>query len=148
MRLALALAFTLMAAPLIGQVPQSPVTLDQLHDRFRPLLLFAASPDDPALQAQLTRLKSSAAGLSERDVLLIALPYRSPSPTETSLSDADAATTRRRFHVASEDFTIILLGKDGGEKLRSKKPVSFERLRDLIDSMPMRQQEAKDRARR
>lgn len=126
-----------------AQAPPSPVTLAQLRDRYRPLLLFAATPDDPALLAQLTKLKGAAAGLGERDVLVIAVPYRDPAPTEVSLSAAESANVRRSFGVAPQDFTVILLGKDGGEKFRSSKPVSFEKLQGLIDSMPMRQDEMK-----
>ncbi len=91
----------------------------------------------------MTRLKDSAPGLQERDILVITIPYKDPSPSAVSLSAADAAAARRTFHVAPEDFTAILLGKDGEEKLRSRKPVSFEKLRDKIDSMPMRKDEMK-----
>ena len=135
-----------MTSVLPAQTPPNPVTLAQLRDRYRPLLLFAAQPDDPALLAQMTRLKEATAGLAERDVLVIAIPYKDPSSTDVSLSAADALAARRAFHVAPEDFTAILLGKDGGEKLRSKKPISFEKLRDTIDAMPMRKQEKKGAA--
>lgn len=128
-----------------SQTPPSPVTLAQMRDRYRPLLLFAAAPDDPSLLAQLTHLKDAAAGLKDRDVLVIALPYKDPSPSEVSLSAADAQAARRRFHVAPEDFTAILLGKDGGEKYRSTKPISFEKLKATIDAMPMRKNEVKAR---
>ena len=130
-----------MPNSLVAQTPPSPTTLAQLRDRYRPLLLFAASPDDPSLLAQLTRLKEAAPGLQERDVLVIAVPYNDPSPTELSLSSADAQAARRSFHVAPGDFIAILLGKDGGEKYRSQKPVSFDKLRDKIDAMPMRKDE-------
>ena len=149
MRRALLVSTGLVAVSLVAcrglrsQAPPSLTTLAQLRDRSRPLLLFAAAPDDPSLLAQLTRLKNAAAGLRERDVLIIALPYKDPSPTEVSLSAADAQVARRLFHVAPEDFTAILLGKDGGEKYRSKKPISFEKLKSTIDAMPMRQDEIK-----
>ena len=119
-----------------------------MRDRYRPLLLFAATPDDPSLLAQMTHLKGAAAGLRERDVLVIAIPYKDPSPSEVSLSAADAQAARRLFHVAPEDFTAILLGKDGGEKYRSTKPISFEKLKATIDAMPMRQDEVKAAAAR
>ncbi len=135
---AFALAMTLTAT---AQTPPSPTTLAQLRDTYRPLLLFARSPDDPSLLAQMTRLKDSAAGLHERDILVIAVPYNTPSPTQTSLTPADATEARRRFHVAPTDFTAILIGKDGGEKLRSTKPLSFNKLRDTVDAMPMRRDE-------
>ena len=140
---------TLLASPratATAQTPPSPTTLANLRDQYRPLLLFAAAPDDPSLLAQMTRLKDHAPGLHERDVLVVAVPFHNPSPTEASLTPADAEAARRRFHVAPADFAAILLGKDGGEKLRSSRPVAFEKLRDTIDSMPMRRQEMRSGA--
>lgn len=149
-RLAVAVLVTMLPAPPAPaqNPPPSPTTLAALRDRFRPLLLFASSPEDPSLLAQMTRLKDGRADLSQRDVVLIAIPYNTPSPSDVSLTAADAAAARHRFHVAPDQFTAILLGKDGGEKLRSLKPVSLSKLRDLIDSMPMRQDEMQDPSRR
>ncbi len=130
-----------MSLTLRAQNPPSPTTLAALRDRYRPLLLFAASPGDPSLLAQMTRLKDHAPGLNERDVLVIAIPFNTPSPTAISLTADDAEAARRRFRVAPTDFAAILLGKDGGEKLRSSKPIAFERLSEKIDSMPMRKNE-------
>lgn len=130
-----------LSGPLAAQTPPSPTTLANLRDHYRPLLLFAPSPDDPSLRAQLHRLKSDAAGLLDRDVLLIAIPFNTPAPTDVSLTPEDALAARRRFRVDPTDFEVILIGKDGGEKLSSKKPVSFEKLQETIDAMPMRQQE-------
>ena len=87
-RIPLALCFLSIAH---AQTPPSPTTLAQLRDRFRPLLLFAANPDDPSLLAQMTRLKNLPPGLRERDILVIVVPFNSPSPTGTSLTPADAS---------------------------------------------------------
>ena len=38
----------------------------------------------------------------------------------------------------SKPFTLILVGKDGTEKLRSHKAVEVETLFETIDAMPMR----------
>ncbi len=124
-----------------AQTPPSPTTLAQLRNDFRPLLLFAANPEDPSLLAQLHRLKDFGAGLHERDVLVIAVPFRNPSSTETSLTAEDAMAARRRFDIGPDQFVVLLIGKDGGEKMRSTKPLSFEKLRDTIDAMPMRKDE-------
>jgi hypothetical protein len=149
-RLALRLALFLMVISMAArnansQTPHSPTTLHDLRDGYRPLLVFASSPDDPALLAQLHRLKDAAPGLMERQVLVIAVPFNNPSETDVSLTPADSTAARRKFHIAPAEFAVVLVGKDGGEKLRSGKPVSFDKLRETIDGMPMRQDEMKSR---
>ncbi len=123
-------------------------TLEAQRDRTRPLLIFAARPDDPQLEIQVRTLKEHAAEARERDIVAIALPYNNPSPTDLQLSSTDAEAARRRFHVAPNEFAVILLGKDGGEKLRAKKPISMERLEETIDAMPMRQDEMRAKPQR
>ena len=143
-----AVSTLLATGVLMAQSPPSPTTLEQVRDRYRPLLVFAAGPDDPALLAQRHMLKDDAAGLASRDVILVMIPFSAPSTADVSLTPEAATEARRRFHVAPPDFTVILIGKDGGEKLRSAKPLSFKKLQQTIDSMPMRQQEMADPARR
>lgn len=126
-----------------AQTPPSPTTLEKLRDAYRPLLLFAPNPEDPSLLLQLRKLNNSASGLVERDVLIIAIPFNNPSPTPVALTPQAAIEARRRFHIPPSDFVALLVGKDGEEKYRSAKPVSFDKLRDLIDAMPIRQQEAR-----
>lgn len=117
------------------------VTLRELKDQARPLLIFAPHPDDPQLEIQTRTVLEHAAEAHERDVVVIALPYQSPSPSDLHLTPTETEATRRRFGVAPGDFAVILLGKDGGAKLRSGKPISMRTLEETIDAMPMRQQE-------
>ena len=117
------------------------VNLYELRHTSRPLLVFAPKPDDPQLEIQLRRFTQNAAMLAERDVIVIAIPFENPSPTDATLSPEDATQARRRFNIAPTDFTVILIGKDGSEKLRDTKPFTIAKLRDTIDAMPMRQQE-------
>ena len=42
--------------------------------------------------------------------------------------------------LSSSEFRLILIGKDGGIKLNSRK-ISLEEIFSLIDTMPMRQEE-------
>jgi hypothetical protein len=57
------------------------------------------------------------------------------------LSEKSVQAIRKRFGVKVGTFQVLLIGKDGGVKLRSSGPVSMKDLFGLIDSMPMRQQE-------
>ena len=130
-----------IAAPARSQAPTGIVSLTTLRDSSRPLLIFAPKPDDPQLQIQLRRLRDNAAAVSEHGIVVIAIPYESPSPTPAMFTVEAAHSARLRFHVAPTDFTVILIGKDGGEKLRSHKPLTIDQLSNTIDAMPMRQQE-------
>ncbi len=86
--------------------------------------------------------------MRDRDIVPIALPYNNPAPTAAQLTPTEAETVRRRFGVQPGDFTVVLIGKDGGAKLRSRKPLSMEKLKETIDAMPMRQDEMKAKAAR
>jgi hypothetical protein len=138
---ALALPVVLAGLAASAQTPTGIVTLPELVNIARPLLIFAPSPNDPQLQIQLRRLHDNAQALSARNIVVIAIPYNSPSPTSAQLTDSAAQSARRRFNIAPTDFAVILIGKDGGEKLRSSKPLTLDKLIDTIDAMPMRQQE-------
>lgn len=132
-----ALTFTLGAQQI------AMVTLAQLRHQFRPVLIFAPRPDDPQMEIQVRTLQEHAAEAQDRDLAVIAIPYGSPSPSRLQLVPEECEAARRRFHVSPEDFAVILLGKDGTEKLRSGKPISMNTLSATIDRMPMRQEETK-----
>lgn len=87
--------------------------------------------DDPAgaaYRAQLALLRKARAGVEERDIIVF-------SDTDHGSSGA----LRARLKV--EGFTLVLIGKDGGVKLRADSPVAPEDLFRTIDRMPMRQRE-------
>lgn len=45
----------------------------------------------------------------------------------------------------AEEFAVVLIGRDGGEKFRSDDPVSVEELFSKIDEMPVRRREMRER---
>jgi hypothetical protein len=150
MRLALLLAASIGSLAAVGLPAAAAqttgiVSLAELRNQSRPLLIFAPKPNDPQLEIQLRRLQADAATLAERGVVVIALPYQSPSTTSAQLTDSEATAARRRFSIAPGDFAVILLGKDGSEKLRSLTPLTLDKLRNAIDTMPMRQNEMRQK---
>lgn len=118
-------------------------TLADLRDHARPLLIFAGKPDDPQLIIQLRTLQDHAAEAQDRQIVPLAIVYKNPSSTDAKLTSTDEEATRRRFSIAPGDFAVILIGKDGGEKLRSAKPLSMTKLNETVDSMPMRRDEVR-----
>ena len=129
----LLLPLPLVAALAQGVDVQGITTLDALCARARPLLIFAPQPDDPQLEIQVRTLKQHAAEAANRDLVPIAIPFANPSPTDAYFSPQEAERLRRRFNIAPADFTVILIGKDGDEKLRSRKPLSITRLDRAIE---------------
>ena len=97
----------------------------------RPVLLFAPSREDAHLKTQLSILERSGNDLDARDIVV--------------LVDADpeaAGSYRQKFK--PKGFLFLLIGKDGGVKLKSSEPVSSARLWAIIDAMPMRQREMQE----
>jgi hypothetical protein len=52
--------------------------------------------------------------------------------------DLDAAKLRADAGIQGDGFHAVLVGKDGGVKLRSNKVVGDVEMFDFIDRMPMR----------
>ncbi|WP_263384623.1 DUF4174 domain-containing protein [Granulicella arctica] len=127
----LALAAAFFAAPSLTAQSSEPMTN-------RPLYVFTPSGNDPRAVEQARAIRINQPEADERQLVLTMEVTGHPTP-----EDSEQAALRRRFKVAPKDFVVILVGKDGGEKLRSTRPIPFDKLRDTIDSMPMRQQEAK-----
>jgi hypothetical protein len=86
----------------------------------RRLVISAPGPEHPAYREQAAVLLPAWRGLIERDFVI-----------ET------------RFGPAA--FSVVLIGKDGGEKLRQGTPLAPAELFALVDAMPMRQAEMRER---
>lgn len=72
--------------------------------------------------------------LEERDSFVGDLP----------LEEEAVRQLQEEFEIDPADFVIILVGKDGGVKLRQEEYTPMGDIFDLIDSMPMRQREMKE----
>lgn len=100
--------------------------------RNRPVVVFADSPADPRFEQQLALLLAETDALIERDIVVL-------TDTDPTLQ-SDLRTKLR-----PRGFMVVLVGKDGGVKLRKPIPWNVRELSRVIDKMPMRQQEIEDR---
>jgi len=66
---------------------------------------------------------------------------------QTGISEPAVKGLQKRFSITSGQFTVVLVGKDGGEKFRRESAVDPDDVLSLIDSMPMRQREIRERGR-
>jgi hypothetical protein len=98
----------------------------------RPVVVFANSPADPQFSEQMDLLTDEIEALRERDVVII--------------TDTDpAAKSAVRQKLRPRGFMLVLIGKDGGVKLRKPLPWNVRELTRSIDKMPIRQREIRER---
>jgi hypothetical protein len=115
----------------------------------RLLLIFAPSAEEPDYRALLEQIRAQESGIRERDVIVFQVLARGESRKgEASITKGAGDALRDRFNVKPNQFTVILVGKDGGEKLRRTSALDLRDVFGLIDSMPMRQEEMKGRPRK
>lgn len=98
----------------------------------RPLVVFADNPADPRFIEQLALLRAGEDDLRDRDVIVL---------TDT----APGEPSELRDALRPRGFALVLIGKDGGVKLRKPRPWDVRELSRVIDKIPTRQQELRVR---
>lgn len=132
----------LFAAPALAEDTQSPaeealfntmdeINLNEFKWKKRPVVVFADTSDDPAFAEQMELLRARTEELVLRDVVVI---------TDT---DPDARSDLR-LKLRPRGFMLVLIGKDGGVKLRKPFPWDVREITRSIDKMPMRQREIRE----
>ena len=97
------------------------------------IITFSASVKEPERLALQKQMEKKACAFADRNLVHIDLLQGSEDFDEMS----------QQFSVSSTGFQLLLLGKDGGVKLRSST-ASLEDIFSLIDTMPMRKREMRD----
>lgn len=113
--------------------------------RNRPLLLFVPHSGFSPAQALERDLARAGADLTERDMRLIRVEGSERAILEADdLPPATAALLRQRYRVPDGTVMLILVGKDGGEKLRGDETTDLQAVFERVDSMPMRRREMRE----
>jgi hypothetical protein len=108
----------------------------------RLLLVFSPSASNPGFAGLDRNLAKRPLDIKDRDLVVFRIFEKGASRLDDQpLSTEDALKLRNRFKVKPGQFTVLLIGKDGGVKLTRKNRADLQEVFDLIDSMPMRQQE-------
>ena len=116
--------------------------LDQHLWKQRVILLFGQIPHEDVFQQQLKLLYDTTEALEDRDLVIYRfLAGTAWGPDGKLLETLKVEQIRSRYNPNKNDFQFLLIGKDGGVKLRSKQVVKVNQLFGLIDSMPMRRAE-------
>lgn len=111
----------------------------------RPLILFAQSPDNPAYLGFHHNLTAQNDEIIDRHMVIIEIFENGLVRIDGDLDKhLNADSLRRRFSAQKGQLTSILIGKDGGLKLRQKGRLHLGEIFSVIDRMPMRQQEMRN----
>ena len=99
-------------------------------------------------QNQFDYLKVNKNEFIDRDMVVILINKDGSKISQDGLKNfksvdyESTSSIKKRF--GFEDFSLILIGKDGEVKYRINEPVKINKIFELIDKMPMRMQEIKE----
>ncbi len=124
-----------------------PDTLEDLKWRNRLLVVVHNEASRSTLEHQLEEWQAHADEAADRELLLITVDAKGTGTINAApLGPTSVTEVLERFRPGESDFLVVLVGKDGTEKNRWHKPVPMAQVFLLIDAMPMRQREMRERS--
>ena len=109
--------------------------------KHRVLLVLSSSENNSSYQQQIDSLKTNLKGLDERKLVIYQVVK---DHFKIGFNDVEwkiSSSLYEQYKKETSDFEIILIGLDGGIKLRQTSFLSNKKLFGIIDVMPMRRQE-------
>ena len=127
---------------------ETPMDLSQFQWKNRLLFLFAPNRSHPLFDALQKSIAIEQAEVADRDLVIFEILESGSSRMDmTDLDPQVAQSLRNKFEVPKGRFAVILVGKDGGIKLERQDDTRLEDIFALIDSMPMRREEMRQKSR-
>ena len=94
-----------------------------------------------ALTSQAESIRLNKTAFEERDVLIFMVSPEEVFGLDQTISSLDALAVYKDTGTKLTYSGVVLIGKDGGVKLRNDFGVAPQKIFDLIDGMPMRRAE-------
>ncbi|WBL22560.1 DUF4174 domain-containing protein [Zunongwangia sp. HRR-M8] len=108
----------------------------------RLILILTDSKEDNDFRQQLGEFKNREAALEDRKIIVYQV---TPKHYATGISDKpdwkEGENFYEKFKKSDKSFEIILIGLDGGTKMRKEEFTPAEEIFEKIDNMPMRKAE-------
>ncbi len=128
----------------------SQVINDKLIENYRwenrLLLVFSPSINNAYFDKIYTGIQQRQPEVKDRDLKIFYLIKKGQSSVDgRNINKETADAIRKKYVVADDQVSIVLIGKDGGEKLRQRDDINLNHIFDRIDQMPMRKAEMEER---
>ena len=141
-RSTLTVMFLVTGAAALGPAQAMAAELSDYRWEHRPLLLFAPTDSDPRLVETMRRIAASRCDFVDRDMVLGRIVTEGTSTLDGHVVDpTQAQRLASEFGIDADSFSVVLIGKDGGEKLRVAGVPDLQAIYAVIDGMPMRARE-------
>ena len=141
-RSTLIVIFLVTSAAALGSAAAMAAELSDYRWERRPLLLFAPTDSDPRLVETMRRIDASRCDFVDRDIVLGRIVTEGTSTLDGHVVDpTQAQRLVSEFGIGADSFSVVLIGKDGGEKLRVAGIPDLQAIYAVIDGMPMRARE-------
>lgn len=128
--------FTLIAITFTMSANSQDITKHQWENRL--LLVITSAENNPLYLEQLALFQQEPEGLEERKLLIYQVKK---DAFKLGVSDGlwvSSAVLYHRYKKSKAPFEIILIGLDGGVKMRQTEVLALDKLYETIDVMPMR----------
>ncbi len=130
------------------RLPKDTLDLSDYQWKNRLILIFSPNQQNFDYQEQAQALNRQTQGIKERDLIVFHFFSEQKGFYENQIIEAPtAARIREKYEIPADEFRILLIGKDGGVKLRERAFTSTDHIFGLIDRMPMRQREMREQNR-
>lgn len=112
--------------------------METMRWKNRVVVMYSPKPDAQELLKQKQFLANKTAEIQDRDMVIVTC-------VGSTLSGEDTNYIQQHFNHNISTFGVWLVGKDGGTKHSSTEPVTAEKFFGMIDAMPMRRSEIKNK---
>ena len=124
------------------------IDLENFLWKNRIVFIFADSNDNGQYKSFKKDWNSNNIGIQDRDIILFEIINNKHGFLDNKpISDKSLIAITNQIGTEAKFFEIVLVGKDGSVKLRSSDS-SLNEIFSLIDTMPMRQREIKQKQKR
>lgn len=109
----------------------------------RVLIILTHDKENTIYKQQLAEINRDTQGLNERKLIAYSVTPKAYATGLFDLQWIENTTCYSRYKKTKDPFEILLIGLDGGIKLRKTTLLTLKDLYGLIDAMPMRKEALK-----